>query len=136
MAQELQPPLLEKAVPDNQKESSLDNLTQISHGKESQPRQQQPQAQRLADTKPKLEPVSSTDQHPDVKKDITILPTNTKGLHTVFIHKLYNMPEDNELKHLIWWAPSNVSFLITPGEEFSKASAQYFKYTNVAFFIR
>lgn len=99
--------------------------------------------------KPIITPTSSSEQthvldrakhvdlkQKDVKKDVTILPTNTKGLHTVFIHKLYNMLEDDDLKHLIWWSSTNESFVITPGEEFSKALAQYFKHTNVASFVR
>ncbi|CEP20283.1 SFL1 [Cyberlindnera jadinii] len=66
----------------------------------------------------------------------SILPPTTKGLHTVFIHKLYNMLEDDDLKHLIWWSGSNESFIIVPSEEFSKALSQYFKHTNVASFVR
>ncbi|ODQ60275.1 hypothetical protein WICANDRAFT_23713, partial [Wickerhamomyces anomalus NRRL Y-366-8] len=46
------------------------------------------------------------------------------------------MLEDDDLKHLIWWSSTNESFVITPGEEFSKALAQYFKHTNVASFVR
>lgn len=59
-----------------------------------------------------------------------------KGLNTVFIHKLYHMLEDTELAHLMWWGPSGDSFVITPGEEFSRALALYFKHTNVASFVR
>lgn len=81
-------------------------------------------------------PSTGTSDPAKSKKDTTILPTNTKGLHTVFIHKLYNMLEDEELKHLIWWTPSNESFMIVPGEEFSRALSQYFKHTNVASFVR
>ncbi|CCH43826.1 Heat shock factor protein [Wickerhamomyces ciferrii] len=100
----------------------------------------------LQSEKPKITPTSSSESTQtldfknknarDVKKDVTILPTNTKGLHTVFIHKLYNMLEDDDLKHLIWWSSTNESFVIAPGEEFSKALAQYFKHTNVASFVR
>lgn len=89
--------------------------------------------------KPLNEPFDKKDDknvRSDVKKDVTILPTNTKGLHTVFIHKLYNMLEDEELKDLIWWSPSNESFLLLPGKDFRKALSQYFKHTNVASFIR
>jgi hypothetical protein len=46
------------------------------------------------------------------------------------------MLEDEDLKRLIWWSPSNESFVIVPGEEFSRALAQYFKHTNVASFVR
>lgn len=54
----------------------------------------------------------------------------------VFIHKLYDMLEDLLLSHLIWWSPSNDSFCLYPGEEFSNVLAQYFKHTNIASFIR
>jgi hypothetical protein len=60
-----------------------------------------------------------------------------KGTHTVFIHKLYDMLEDPALRHLIWWLPPRFdSFGLLPGEEFSKALAQYFKHTNIASFVR
>lgn len=68
----------------------------------------------------------------------TGLPTSS-GLgktQTVFIHKLYDMLEDQSLSHLIWWSPSNDSFCLYPGEEFSNVLAQYFKHTNIASFIR
>ncbi|XBA48048.1 hypothetical protein SBP28_002540 [Candidozyma auris] len=55
---------------------------------------------------------------------------------TVFIHKLYDMLEDSSLSHLIWWSPTNDSFCLYPGEEFSNVLAQYFKHTNIASFIR
>lgn len=55
---------------------------------------------------------------------------------TVFIHKLYNILEDNDLKDLIWWSPSGLSFLIRPTERFSRALATYFKHTNIASFVR
>ncbi|KAH3669559.1 hypothetical protein WICMUC_004981 [Wickerhamomyces mucosus] len=79
---------------------------------------------------------SSSNLKKDSKKEVTILPSNAKGLNTVFIHKLYNMLEDNDLKHLIWWSKKSDSFFIVPGEEFSKALPQYFKHTNVASFVR
>lgn len=53
-----------------------------------------------------------------------------------FIHKLYSMLEDDSIKHLIAWTPSNTSFVISPGEEFSKVLAQYFKHTNPSSFVR
>lgn len=56
--------------------------------------------------------------------------------NTVFIHKLYNILEDDDLKDLIWWSPSGTSFLIRPTEKFSRALATYFKHTNIASFVR
>ncbi|QLL30679.1 hypothetical protein HG536_0A04940 [Torulaspora globosa] len=56
--------------------------------------------------------------------------------NTVFIHKLYNILEDEDLKDLIWWSPSGTSFLIRPTEKFSRALATYFKHTNIASFVR
>lgn len=55
---------------------------------------------------------------------------------TVFIHKLYDMLEDDRISHLIWWSQDNESFCVLPGEEFSKVLAQYFKHTNIASFVR
>lgn len=59
-----------------------------------------------------------------------------KANQAAFIHKLYNMLEDSSISHLISWTPSNESFVITPGEEFSKVLSQYFKHTNVSSFVR
>lgn len=59
-----------------------------------------------------------------------------KANQAAFIHKLYNMLEDSTISHLISWTPSNESFVITPGEEFSKVLSQYFKHTNVSSFVR
>lgn len=61
---------------------------------------------------------------------------NKGKTQTVFIHKLYDMLEDSSLSHLIWWSPSNDSFCLYPGEEFSAVLSQYFKHTNIASFIR
>lgn len=55
---------------------------------------------------------------------------------TVFIHKLYDMLEDKNISHLIWWAESNESFYLLPCEELAKVLSQYFKHTNIASFIR
>lgn len=55
---------------------------------------------------------------------------------TIFIHKLYDMLEDESISHLIRWCSNNVSFTVFPGEEFSKVLALYFKHTNIASFIR
>ena len=46
------------------------------------------------------------------------------------------MLEDPSISHLISWTPANDSFIITPGEEFSKVLSQYFKHTNVSSFVR
>ncbi|SMN18349.1 similar to Saccharomyces cerevisiae YOR140W SFL1 Transcriptional repressor and activator [Maudiozyma saulgeensis] len=54
----------------------------------------------------------------------------------VFIHKLYNILENKELKHLIWWSDNGKSFFIKPNEKFSKALAIYFKHTNITSFVR
>lgn len=63
-------------------------------------------------------------------------PNPAGKTQTVFIHKLYDMLEDPSLAHLIWWLPTNDSFCLYPGEEFSNVLAQYFKHTNIASFIR
>lgn len=47
-----------------------------------------------------------------------------------------SMLEDISIKHLISWTPTNDSFVILPGEEFSKVLSQYFKHTNVSSFVR
>lgn len=46
------------------------------------------------------------------------------------------MLEDKSIRHLISWTPANDSFVISPGEEFSKVLSQYFKHTNVSSFVR
>ncbi|KAG7661591.1 SFL1 [[Candida] subhashii] len=61
---------------------------------------------------------------------------NAGKTQIVFIHKLYDMLHDDTISHLIWWSPTLDSFYVMPGEEFSKALAQYFKHTNIASFIR
>lgn len=63
------------------------------------------------------------------------IPGGTKP-QTIFIHKLYDMLEDGNISHLIWWTENCESFGLLPGEEFSKVLAQYFKHTNIASFIR
>lgn len=60
----------------------------------------------------------------------------SKGSHTIFIHKLYNMLEDTSIQHLIWWSVSNDSFFLIPSEEFCKVLLSYFKHSNVASFVR
>ncbi|KAJ5108800.1 hypothetical protein N7456_005475 [Penicillium angulare] len=59
-----------------------------------------------------------------------------KVVQTAFIHKLYNMLEDNTIQHLISWSGTNDSFVMSPTSEFSKVLAQYFKHTNISSFVR
>ncbi|KAK4542164.1 hypothetical protein LTR36_007011 [Oleoguttula mirabilis] len=59
-----------------------------------------------------------------------------KVVQTAFIHKLYNMLEDQSIQHLISWANTNESFVMSPSSEFSKVLAQYFKHTNISSFVR
>ncbi|SCW02341.1 LAFE_0F04302g1_1 [Lachancea fermentati] len=63
-------------------------------------------------------------------------PQSGVNTNTAFIHKLYSMLEDKDMEDLIWWTPSQTSFLIKPNEKFSKALATYFKHANVASFVR
>ncbi|EME41386.1 hypothetical protein DOTSEDRAFT_73714 [Dothistroma septosporum NZE10] len=59
-----------------------------------------------------------------------------KVVQTAFIHKLYNMLEDQSIQHLISWSSTNESFVMSPSSEFSKVLAQYFKHTNISSFVR
>ncbi|KAI9699518.1 MAG: hypothetical protein M1820_007149 [Bogoriella megaspora] len=59
-----------------------------------------------------------------------------KVVQTAFIHKLYNMLEDQSIQHLISWSNSNESFVMSPSNEFSKVLASYFKHTNISSFVR
>ncbi|KKK17817.1 hypothetical protein P175DRAFT_0510150 [Aspergillus ochraceoroseus IBT 24754] len=59
-----------------------------------------------------------------------------KVVQTAFIHKLYNMLEDQSIQHLISWSGTNDSFVMSPTSEFSKVLAQYFKHTNISSFVR
>ncbi|KAK3708672.1 Flocculation suppression protein [Vermiconidia calcicola] len=59
-----------------------------------------------------------------------------KVVQTAFIHKLYNMLEDQTIQHLISWSQTNESFVMSPSSEFSKVLAQYFKHTNISSFVR
>jgi hypothetical protein len=43
-----------------------------------------------------------------------------KVVQTAFIHKLYNMLEDQSIQHLISWSSTNESFVMSPSSEFSK----------------
>jgi HSF-type DNA-binding len=59
-----------------------------------------------------------------------------KVVQTAFIHKLYNMLEDQSIQHLISWSSTNESFVMSPSSEFSRVLAQYFKHTNISSFVR
>ncbi|KAK5142377.1 hypothetical protein LTR04_002252 [Oleoguttula sp. CCFEE 6159] len=59
-----------------------------------------------------------------------------KFVQTAFIHKLYNMLEDQSIQHLISWSNTNESFVMSPSSEFSKVLASYFKHTNISSFVR
>ncbi|KAK0926470.1 Flocculation suppression protein [Friedmanniomyces endolithicus] len=59
-----------------------------------------------------------------------------KVVQTAFIHKLYNMLEDQSIQSLISWSASNESFVMSPSSDFSKVLAQYFKHTNISSFVR
>ncbi|KAF2760969.1 hypothetical protein EJ05DRAFT_491816 [Pseudovirgaria hyperparasitica] len=62
-----------------------------------------------------------------------------KVVQTAFIHKLYNMLEDQTIQHLISWSSTNESFVMSPSSEFSKvlsSRGSYFKHTNISSFVR
>ncbi|KAH6670726.1 HSF-type DNA-binding-domain-containing protein [Halenospora varia] len=59
-----------------------------------------------------------------------------KVVQTAFIHKLYNMLEDQSIQHLISWSTSAESFVMSPSNDFSKVLSQYFKHTNISSFVR
>ncbi|ORX99563.1 HSF-type DNA-binding-domain-containing protein [Clohesyomyces aquaticus] len=59
-----------------------------------------------------------------------------KVVQTAFIHKLYNMLEDQTIQHLISWSSTNESFVMSPSSEFSKVLSSYFKHTNISSFVR
>jgi hypothetical protein len=59
-----------------------------------------------------------------------------KVVQTAFIHKLYNMLEDQSIQHLISWSNSAESFVMSPSNDFSKVLSQYFKHTNISSFVR
>ena len=61
---------------------------------------------------------------------------NTKVVQTAFVHKLYQMLEDQSIQHLITWSSTEDSFLISPSTDFSKVLSTYFKHTNVSSFVR
>lgn len=79
---------------------------------------------------------TTTTSLPTKSLSVSGLSSGTKVNQAAFIHKLYSMLEDDSIKHLISWTPSNVSFVISPGEEFSKVLSQYFKHTNPSSFVR
>ncbi|RAL61730.1 hypothetical protein DID88_002798 [Monilinia fructigena] len=43
-----------------------------------------------------------------------------KVVQTAFIHKLYNMLEDNTIRHLISWSATHDSFVMSPNSDFAK----------------
>ncbi|APA05949.1 hypothetical protein sscle_01g007190 [Sclerotinia sclerotiorum 1980 UF-70] len=59
-----------------------------------------------------------------------------KVVQTAFIHKLYSMLEDVNIRHLISWSASQDSFVMSPSTDFSKVLSQYFKHTNISSFVR
>lgn len=59
-----------------------------------------------------------------------------KVVQTAFIHKLYNMLEDQTIQHLISWSSTNESFVMSPSSDFSKVLSSYFKHTNISSFVR
>ncbi|KAL8837611.1 MAG: hypothetical protein Q9170_002454 [Blastenia crenularia] len=59
-----------------------------------------------------------------------------KVVQTAFIHKLYNMLEDSNIRNLISWSSNNESFVMSPSADFSKVLSQYFKHTNISSFVR
>ncbi|CAD6443374.1 1571b4fd-efa7-4c50-9624-74a9b27c4fe4 [Sclerotinia trifoliorum] len=59
-----------------------------------------------------------------------------KVVQTAFIHKLYSMLEDVNIRHLISWSASQDSFVMSPSSDFSKVLSQYFKHTNISSFVR
>ncbi|KAI5962536.1 SFL1 [Candida pseudojiufengensis] len=55
----------------------------------------------------------------------------------IFVHKLYNMLNDENLQDYICWSPEQDSFYVFHGEEFNKnILACFFKHTNMSSFIR
>lgn len=63
-------------------------------------------------------------------------PQGKSQQNVVFIHKLYDILENKDLAHLIWWSDNGHSFFIKPNEQFSKTLAKYFKHTNITSFVR
>lgn len=69
-------------------------------------------------------------------------PSNSKDVLAVqvnqapFIQKLYSMVEEKSLDSVISWSPTEDSFRMNPGEEFSKTLCLYFKHTNITSFVR
>ncbi|KAG5354635.1 Transcription factor SFL1 [Yarrowia sp. B02] len=105
----------------------------------SQPPQQQPtQAQTTSQTQqtPAPPPATQTQPSAPASTDSKKPGTTPKVSQAAFIHKLYSMLEDSSIEHLISWSASNDSFIVSPGEEFSKVLRQYFKHTNVSSFVR
>ncbi|CAN6675129.1 hypothetical protein TRVA0_093S00122 [Trichomonascus vanleenenianus] len=81
-------------------------------------------------------PTDSTNPNGSTNDTKSAPKPGIKVNQAAFIHKLYSMLEDPSISHLISWTPTNDSFVISPGEEFSKVLSQYFKHTNVSSFVR
>ncbi|KAI5954228.1 SFL1 [Candida jiufengensis] len=55
----------------------------------------------------------------------------------IFVHKLYNMLNDDNLQEYLRWSPKGDSFYVFHGERFNKnILAVFFKHTNMSSFIR
>ncbi|CAI4051660.1 Sfl1p SKDI_15G2870 [Saccharomyces kudriavzevii IFO 1802] len=81
--------------------------------------------------------VEGGDASEDVKKHGSKMLVGPRPpQNAIFIHKLYQILEDDSLHDLIWWSSSGLSFMIKPVERFSKALATYFKHTNITSFVR
>ncbi|KAF3989944.1 hypothetical protein FT663_02077 [Candidozyma haemuli var. vulneris] len=98
--------------------------------------QQPQQHQSHQPHQPQHQPQPQPQHQPHGQTIIDDSRSSAPKTQTVFIHKLYDMLEDQTLSHLIWWSPTHDSFCLYPGEEFSNVLAQYFKHTNIASFIR
>jgi hypothetical protein len=57
-----------------------------------------------------------------------------KIVQTAFIHKLYNMLEDQNIQHLISWSASADSFVMSPSPDFSKVLS-YVVYLAIANYL-
>ena len=54
-----------------------------------------------------------------------------------FVFKLYKMIGDDDCQHLISWAPSGTSVIVSNVEEFSaEVLGKHFKHNNFSSFIR
>lgn len=112
----------------------------VSNSQKQQPppqsQKQQQQSQQQSQQISQAPPQQQAGQSPVKSGSVSGPSSGTKVNQSVFIHKLYSMLEDDSIKHLISWTPTNDSFIIFPGEEFSKVLSQYFKHTNPSSFVR